>query len=112
VLSSIPAAPKGVAMVKVCFEIDANGILNVSAVEQTTGMSCKITITNDKARLSKEEIDRIVQDAEKYKVEDDEHKKKVKAKEALENYAYKMRKIVNEIFKNYIIKSHFLKLHF
>jgi heat shock protein 1/8 len=62
-LSPIPAAPKGVPQIKVCFEIDANGILNVSAVEQTTGVNCKITITNYKARRSKEEINRMVQGA-------------------------------------------------
>jgi hypothetical protein len=95
-LSNIPPAPRGVPTVKVCFEIDANGILNVSAVEQTTGLSCKITINNDKTRLSKEEIERIVQDAEKYKVEDEEYRKKVGAKEALEKYAYKMRNMLND----------------
>jgi heat shock protein 1/8 len=96
VLDGIPAAPKGVAKIKECLEIDANGILNVSAVEQTTGVSCKITITNYKDSLSTEEIHRMVQDAEKYEVEDDEHKKKVRAKEALENYAYKIKNIVND----------------
>jgi heat shock protein 1/8 len=95
-LSPIPAAPKGVTKIKVFFEIDANGILNVSAVEQSTGMSCKITIRNYKGSLSTEEIHRMVQDAEIYEVEDDKHKKKVRAKEALENYAYKMRNIVND----------------
>ncbi|XP_062154328.1 heat shock cognate 70 kDa protein-like [Alnus glutinosa] len=95
-LSPIPSAPEGVPQVKVCFEIDANGILNVSAVEQTTGVSCKITITNYKASLSTEEIHRMVLDAKKYEVEDDEHRKKAKAKEALENYTYKMRSIVSD----------------
>ncbi|XP_062154325.1 heat shock 70 kDa protein 1-like [Alnus glutinosa] len=95
-LSPIPAAPKGVANMKACFEIDANGILNVSAVEQTTGVSYKITITNYKGSLSTQEIHRIVQDAEKYEVEDNEHKKKVRAKEALEKYAFKMRNILND----------------
>jgi heat shock protein 1/8 len=95
-LSPIPAAPKGVAQMKACFEIDANGILNVSAVEQTTGVSYKITITNYKGSLSTQEIHRIVQDAEKYEVEDNEHKKKVRAKEALEKYAFKMRNILND----------------
>ncbi|GLT77987.1 hypothetical protein SLA2020_495390 [Shorea laevis] len=95
-LSPIPKAPKGVAKMKACFEIDANGILNVSAVEKTTGLSYNITITNYKASLSTEEIHRMVLDAEKYEVEDDEHRKKVRAKEALENYAYKMRNIVND----------------
>jgi molecular chaperone DnaK (HSP70) len=64
-------------------------------VEQTTGVNCKITIANYKASLSTQEIHRMVQDAEKYEVEDDEHKKKVRAKEASENYAYKMRNILN-----------------
>uniref|UniRef100_A0A2N9FEE5 Uncharacterized protein n=1 Tax=Fagus sylvatica TaxID=28930 RepID=A0A2N9FEE5_FAGSY len=95
-LSGIPPAPRGVASVKVCFEIDTNGILTVSAKEMTTGVRTKVTITNDKARLSSEEIERMVQDAEKYKGEDDEHRKKVKAKEALENYAYNMRNTVND----------------
>jgi heat shock protein 1/8 len=81
---------------KACFEIDANGILNVSAVEQTSGISYKITITNYKASLSTEAINRMVLDAEKYEIEDDKHRKKVRAKEALENYAYKMRSIVND----------------
>jgi heat shock protein 1/8 len=94
-LSPIPIARKGVVQIKVFFEIDANGILNVSAVEQTTGVNCKITITNYKASLSTQEIHRMVQDAEKYEVEDEEHKKKIRAKEALENYAYKMRNILN-----------------
>lgn len=95
-LSPIPAAPRGATVVKVCFEIDANGILNVSAVEQTTGVSCKITITNDMARLSKEEINRMVQDSEKYEVEDNEHMENVRSREALESYAYKMKNIVND----------------
>jgi heat shock protein 1/8 len=95
-LTRIPAAPKGVPQIKVRFEIDANGILNVSAVEKTTGVSYSITITNYKASLSTEEIHRMVLDAKKYEVEDDEHRKKAKAKEALENYVYKMRSIVND----------------
>ncbi|KAB1217890.1 Heat shock 70 kDa protein [Morella rubra] len=95
-LSGIPAAPRGVASIKECFDIDANGILNVSAVEKTTGVSCKITITNHKARLSGEEVHRIVRDAEIYKVEDDEHRKRAEAKAALENYVYDMRITVND----------------
>jgi len=95
-LSPIPAAPKGVPKMKACFEIDANGILNVSAVEKTTGVNYKITITNYKASRSTKEIHKMVEDAEKYDVEDDEHRKKVRAKEAWENYAYKMRNIVND----------------
>ncbi|KAF9599090.1 hypothetical protein IFM89_033697 [Coptis chinensis] len=90
-LSGIPPAPRGVPQISVCFDIDANGILNVSAEDKTTGKKNKITITNDKGRLSKEEIDKLVQEAEKYKAEDEEHKKKVEAKNALENYAYSMK---------------------
>jgi len=95
-LTRIPAAAKCVPQIKVYFEIDANGIMKVSAMEKTTGVSYGITITNYKASLSTEAIHRMVLDAKKYEVEDDEHRKKSKAKEALENYAYKMRSIVND----------------
>jgi len=95
-LSGIPPAPRGVPQITVCFDIDANGILNVSAEDKTTGQKNKITITNDKGRLSKEDIEKMVQEAEKYKSEDEEHKKKVEAKNALENYAYNMRNTVKD----------------
>ncbi|CAL5426683.1 unnamed protein product [Camellia sinensis] len=95
-LTGIPPAPRGVPQINVCFDIDANGILNVSAEDKTTGQKNKITITNDKGRLSKEEIDRMVQEAEKYKSEDEEHKKKVEAKNALENYSYNMRNTIKD----------------
>mmetsp|Transcript_45331 Transcript_45331/g.84644 ORF Transcript_45331/g.84644 Transcript_45331/m.84644 type:complete len:650 (-) Transcript_45331:210-2159(-) len=95
-LSGIPPAPRGVPQINVCFDIDANGILNVSAEDKTTGQKNKITITNDKGRLSKEEIERMVQEAEKYKAEDEEHKKKVDAKNALENYSYNMRNTIQD----------------
>ncbi|MQM04686.1 hypothetical protein Taro_037493 [Colocasia esculenta] len=95
-LSGIPPAPRGVPQITVCFDIDANGILNVSAEDKTTGQKNKITITNDKGRLSKEEIERMVHEAEKYKSEDEEHKKKVEAKNALENYAYNMRNTIRD----------------
>lgn len=96
ILSGIPPAPKGVARIKVCFEIDANGILNVSAEEMTTGVRRQMTITNDKARLSTEEIERIVQDAKRFKAEDDDHRKKIKDKEALENFTCNMRTTIND----------------
>ncbi|KAG2730246.1 hypothetical protein I3760_01G283000 [Carya illinoinensis] len=95
-LYGVPAAPRGVASVVVCFDIDANGVLNVSARERTTGASQKITITNEKARLPKEEINRMVKEAEMYQVEDDKYREKAEAKAALENYAYDMRNTVNE----------------
>ncbi|KAF5467291.1 hypothetical protein F2P56_017128 [Juglans regia] len=95
-LRGIPSAPSGVPSVVICFDIDANGILNVSAWERTTGVSHKITITNEMARLPKEEINRMIKDAEMYKVEDDKYREKAEAKAALENYAYDMRNTVND----------------
>ncbi|KAL6286112.1 hypothetical protein ACE6H2_010502 [Prunus campanulata] len=95
-LTGIPPAPRGVPQINVCFDIDANGILNVSAEDKTAGVKNKITITNDKGRLSKEEIERLVQEAERYKAEDEEVKKKVDAKNSLENYAYSMRNTVKD----------------
>ena len=95
-LTGIPPAPRGVPQINVCFDIDANGILNVSAEDKTAGVKNKITITNDKGRLTKEEIEKMVKEAEKYKAEDEEVKKKVEAKNALENYAYNMRNTVRD----------------
>ncbi|KAJ4848637.1 70-kilodalton heat shock protein [Turnera subulata] len=95
-LTGIPPAPRGVPQINVCFDIDANGILNVSAEDKTAGVKNKITITNDKGRPSKEEIERMVREAEQYKAEDEEVKKKVEAKNALENYAYNMRNTVKD----------------
>ncbi|KAK3411144.1 hypothetical protein EUGRSUZ_J03127 [Eucalyptus grandis] len=95
-LKGIPPAPRGVPQINVCFDIDANGILNVSAEDKTAGVKNQITITNDKGRLSKEDIERMVQEAEKYKAEDEGVKKKVEAKNALENYAYNMRNTVRD----------------
>ncbi|GLU21958.1 hypothetical protein SLE2022_380620 [Rubroshorea leprosula] len=94
--TSIPPAPRGVPQINVCFDIDANGILNVSAEDKTAGVKNQITITNDKGRLSKEDIERMVQEAERYKVEDDQVKKKVDAKNSLENYAYNMKNTVRD----------------
>ncbi|KAI5054315.1 hypothetical protein GOP47_0013039 [Adiantum capillus-veneris] len=95
-LSGIPPAPTGVPQITVCFDIDANGILNVSAEDKTTGRKNKITITNDKGRLSKEDIEKMLQDAEKYRAEDEEVKKRAEAKNALENYAYNMRNTIRD----------------
>lgn len=79
------------------FDVDANGMLNVTAEDKTAGVKNKITITNDKGRLSKEDIDKLVQDAEKNRAEDEEVKMKVEAKNALENYAYKDEKIAGKL---------------
>eukprot|EP00253_Pinus_taeda_P018350 PITA_18350 len=95
-LSGIPPAPRGVPQITVCFDIDANGILNVSAEDKATGHKNKITITNDKGRLSKEEIEKMVRDSETYKAEDEEHKKKLEAKNSLENYAYSVRNTIRD----------------
>merc|ERR1712224_1013192 len=89
-LTGIPPAPRGVPQINVIFDIDANGILNVTAEDKTTGIKNKITITNDKGRLSSEEIERMVQDAEKFKAEDNDHKARVESKNSLENYVYSM----------------------
>ena len=95
-LSGIPPAPRGVPQINVTFDIDANGILNVSAEDKSTGQKNKITITNDKGRLSKEDIEKMVADAEKYKADDEELKKKIDAKNQLENYAYNMRNTLGD----------------
>ncbi|KAA0195357.1 Heat shock protein 70 kDa [Fasciolopsis buskii] len=95
-LSGIPPAPRGVPQIEVTFDIDANGILNVSAVDKSTGKQNKITITNDKGRLSKDDIDRMVADAERYKADDERHRERVAAKNALESYAYSMKQTVED----------------
>jgi len=95
-LSGIPPAPRGVPQVEVTFDIDANGILNVSASDKTTGKSNRITITNDKGRLSKEEIDRMVSEAEKYKAEDEEAAARITSKNGLESYAYNLRNSLSD----------------
>ena len=112
-LSGIPPAPRGVPQIEVTFDIDANGILNVSASDKTTGKSNRITITNDKGRLSKEEIERMVQEAEKYKgksnvipsltitkppfsAEDEAAASRITAKNGLESYAYNLRNSLND----------------
>ncbi|XP_027104461.1 heat shock cognate 70 kDa protein-like [Coffea arabica] len=90
-LHGIPPAPKGVPKINVCFDLDANGMLHVSAEDKFAGQKNQITITNDKGRLSKEQIERMVQEAMKFKYEDEQFKKKVKAKIGLEDYAYNMK---------------------
>ncbi|BFZ60979.1 Hsp70 chaperone [Saitoella coloradoensis] len=95
-LSGIPPAPRGVPQIEVTFDIDANGILNVSALEKGTGKTNKITITNDKGRLSKEEIERMVSDAEKYADEDAKETARISAKNGLESYAFSLRNSLND----------------
>lgn len=95
-LAGIPPAPRGVPQIDVTFDVDVNGILNVSAVDKSTGKENKITITNDKGRLSKEEIERMVNDAEKYKDEDNAQKEKIGAKNSLESYIFNVKSSVQD----------------
>merc|ERR1711903_412530 len=98
-LDGIPPAPRGVPQIEVTFDIDANGILNVSAQDKSTGKSNQITITNEKGRLSQSEIDRMVQEAEKYRAEDEQNRSKIEAKNGLENYCFTMRNTLKEKFE-------------
>uniref|UniRef100_A0A2K5QJE7 Heat shock protein family A (Hsp70) member 8 n=1 Tax=Cebus imitator TaxID=2715852 RepID=A0A2K5QJE7_CEBIM len=95
-LTGIPPAHRGVPQIEVTFDIDANGILNVSAVDKSTGKENKITITNDKGRLRKEDIERMVQEAEKYKAEDEKQRDKVSSKSSLESCAFNMKATVED----------------
>jgi len=95
-LTGIPPAPRGVPQIEVTFDIDANGILNVSACDKSTGKQNKITITNDKGRLSKEEIERMVNDAEKFKDEDNKQKDRISAKNGLESYCFNMKTTIED----------------
>lgn len=90
-LSGIPPAPRGVPQIEVSFDLDANGILNVTAVEKGTGKKTNITITNDKGRLSKEEIEKLVKQAEQFKDDDEKAAKRVEAKNNLESFIYNTR---------------------
>ena len=95
-LEGIPPAPRGVPQIEVTFDIDANGIMNVSAADKGTGKTNKITITNEKGRLSKDDIERMVNEAEKFKGEDELVKKKIEAKNSFENYCFQMKNTLND----------------
>uniref|UniRef100_A0A2K5IFA7 Heat shock protein family A (Hsp70) member 8 n=1 Tax=Colobus angolensis palliatus TaxID=336983 RepID=A0A2K5IFA7_COLAP len=95
-LTGIPPAPRGVPQIEVIFDIDANGILNVSAVDKNTGKENKLTVTNDKGHLSKEDIEHMFQEAEKYKAEDEKQRDKVSSKNSLESYAFNMKATVED----------------
>jgi heat shock protein 5 len=90
-ITGIPSAPRGVPQIEVTFEIDANGVLHVSAEDKGTGNKEQITITNDQNRLSPEDIERMVNDAEKFKEEDEKLKSQVEARNNLESMAYQMK---------------------
>ena len=95
-LTSIPPAPRGVPQIEVSFELDANGILKVSASDKGTGKAESITITNDKGRLSQEEIERMLHEAEQFADEDKAIKGKIEARNGLENYAFSLKNQVND----------------
>ena len=95
-LDGIPPMPRGQPQIEITYDIDANSILNVTAVEKSTGKNNKIVITNDKGRLSKDDIDRLVKEAEKFKDEDNKVKDRIEAKNTLEQYCYQVRQALNE----------------
>ena len=95
-LEGIPPMPRGMPQIEVTFDIDANGILNVSAVEKSTGKEHKIQIKNDKGRMSAEDIERLVAEAEKYKAEDEANRSRIEAKNSLENYIFQTKNSMND----------------
>ncbi|XP_059482334.1 heat shock protein 68-like [Neocloeon triangulifer] len=95
-LTGIPPAPRGIPKIEVTFDLDANGILNVSAKDESSGRSQQITIRNDKGRLSKEEIDRMLNDAEKYKDEDERQRQRVASRNQFEGYIFQVRQAVDD----------------
>jgi L1 cell adhesion molecule like protein len=95
-LDGIPPAPRGVPQIEVTFDIDANGIMNISAQDKSSGKSKNITITNDKGRLTKEQIEEMVKKAEQFKDEDNKLRENIEAKNGLENYLYNLK---NSILK-------------
>ena len=95
-MDGIPPAPRGVPQIEVSFDVDSNGILNVSACDKASGKSQQITIKNDKGRLSQDDIDRMVNDAEKYKEQDDLLKQRIDAKNELENLCYQTKSSVEK----------------
>ncbi|CAL1285581.1 unnamed protein product [Larinioides sclopetarius] len=96
-LSGIPPAPRGVPQIEVTFDLDANGILNVSAMDKSSGNSRSIRITNDKGRLSKEEIERMLNEAKQYEREDAEQRERVQARNSLESYVYSVKQAADSV---------------
>ncbi|ODN84539.1 hsp72-like protein [Cryptococcus amylolentus CBS 6039] len=105
-LSGIPPAPRGVPQIEVSFDVDANGILNVNAADKSTGKSQKITITNDKGRLSKEDIEAMLADAEKFKAEDEAAAATVQAKNGLESYSYSLKTTLSDNADKFDAEDH------
>ncbi|KAL8603884.1 hypothetical protein ACOMHN_049702 [Nucella lapillus] len=95
-LTGIPPAPRGVPQVEVSFDIDANGIMKVTAQDKSTGKSSNVTIKNDKERLSKDDIDRMVSEAEKFKEADDKQRQSVESRNKLESYVFSVRQALGD----------------
>jgi heat shock protein 5 len=95
-LTGIPPAPRGVPQIEVSFEVDANGILQVSAEDKGTGKAEKITITAEKGRLSEEEIERMVREAEEFAEEDKKVKERIDARNGLESYLYNLKNTLDD----------------
>merc|ERR1712152_69803 len=105
-MGGIPPAPRGVPQIEVTFDLNANGILSVTAKDKKNAAnSAKITIDSNKGRLSEDEINKIVADAEKYKAEDEEKRKTIQAKNELENMAYQMRNTLDDAKTKDMIKD-------
>lgn len=95
-LNGIPPMPRGVPQIEITYDLDANGILSVSAVEKSSGKRETITVTNDKGRLSAHDIERMVEEAEQFKEDDERIKKQFESKNNLENYLYQVKKSIDE----------------
>ena len=95
-LTDIPPMPRGIPQIEVSFDIDSNGILNVTAIEKSTGKSQKVEITNDSSRLSKEDIEKMTENAEKYAKEDEEFRRSIESKNKLEGYCFQLKSMVDD----------------
>ena len=95
-LNGIPPMPRGQPQIEITYDVDANGILNVSAVEKSSGKSEKITVSNDKGRLSKDDIERMVKEAEKFREEDRKEGEKIESKNNLESYVYQVKSSIED----------------
>lgn len=104
-LDGIPPMPRGMPQIDIVYDIDANGILNISATEKSSGKTNKITITNDKGRLSAEEIERMVAEAEKYKDQDDKQREKIEAKNKFESYLYQLKSSITGELKDKLAEA-------
>ena len=95
-LNGIPPMPRGMPQIEITYDVDVDGILHVTAVEKSTGKSEKIVVTNDKGRLTEDEIEKMVADAEKFKDDDEKTKQLIETKNGLEGYIYQVKNSINE----------------